>query len=360
MISLDEIKVAIVGIGNSASALIQGVNYYKDKKEGESIPGLLHVKFGRYHIKDIKFVAAFDIDSRKVGKDLGEAIYCKPNNTKIFCKIPKLGVTVMQGLILDGVGKYLRNVVKTDPKKEAVDVAGVLDDVNANLLVNYLPVGSDMATQWYANQAIKAKCAFVNCIPSFIASVPTWQKKFEQAKLPIAGDDIMSQVGATVIHKTLTKLLVDRGARIEETYQLNIGGDTDFLNMMEEDRLISKRKSKASAVQAMVPYKIPLKIGPSDYVKFLGNTKICYIWLKGKYFGETPVKIDLKLEVMDSPNSAGIVIDVIRATKMALDRGISGPLTSISAYAFKHPPKQVPYNVAKTWVKQFIEGKRKR
>lgn len=360
VIDMGEVKVAVVGVGNSASALIQGVNYYKDAKDGELIPGLLHVTFGEYHVKDLRFVAAFDVDSGKVGKDLGEAIYSEPNNTRVFCTVPKLGVKVMKGNLLDGLGKYLKDVVKVNRQEEAVDVAGVLRDVEADLLVNYLPVGSDQATQWYATQALEAGCAFVNCIPSFIASVPAWQKKFAQAKLPVAGDDVMSQVGATVVHKTLAKLMVDRGALVEESYQLNIGGDTDFLNMVEEERLVSKRTSKTEAVQAMVPYKIPLKIGPSDYIPFLKNKKICYILLKGRYFGDTPLNIDLKLEVLDSPNSAGIVIDALRATKIALDRGIYGPLTSISAYAFKHPPQHAPYDVAKAWVEDFIEGKRER
>ena len=266
----------------------------------------------------------------------------------------------MKGPPMDGVGKYVENVVKVDKDTKPVNVVKALKDVDADLVVNYLPVGSDKATQWYAQQAIEAGCAFVNCIPSFVASVPEWQQKFETAKLPVAGDDVMSQVGATVLHKTIVKMLVDRGALIEESYQLNIGGDTDFLNMIQEERLISKRESKTSAVQAMVPYPVPLRIGPSDYIDFLKNTKICYIWVKGRYFGDTPVKIDVKLEVMDSPNSAGIVIDVLRAVKLALDRGIYGPLISISAYAFKHPPHQAPYEVAKNWVEDFIGGKRDR
>lgn len=360
VICMDDIRVALVGVGNSASALIQGVKYYQNAKEGEQIPGLLHVNFGEYPVKALKFVAAFDVDSRKVGNDLAEAIYSEPNNTRVFCKVPKLGVKVMKGNLLDGLGKYLREVVQVRQDEKTVDVAEVLREVEADLLVNYLPVGSDQATQWYAEQALDAGCAFVNCIPSFIASVPSWQKRFERAKLPVAGDDVMSQVGATVIHKTLAKLLVDRGALVEESYQLNVGGDTDFLNMIEEDRLISKRESKTLAVQAMVPYPIPLKIGPSDYVSFLKNKKICYILINGKYFGDTPVKIDLKLEVTDSPNSAGVVIDAIRATKIALDRGVYGPLTSISAYAFKHPPEHAPYEVAKAWVEEFIEKKRER
>jgi len=357
---LSDIKVAIVGVGNSASALIQGVHYYRNAKCDESIPGLLHAELGGYHMRDIRFVAAFDVDSRKVGKDLGEAIYSEPNNTRIFCKVPKLGVEVVRGDVLDGLGKYVKPIIEVDPSKKPVDVAGVLREKQVEILVNYLPVGSDRATRWYAQRAIDAGCAFVNCIPSFIASAPAWQRKFERAKLPVAGDDVMSQIGATVLHKTIAKLLVDRGVMIEESYQLNIGGDTDFLNMLEEERLISKRESKTSAVQALVPYPVPLKIGPSDYVPFLKNTKICYIWVKGRYFGDTPVRIDLKLDVTDSPNSAGVVIDAIRATKLALDRGISGPLTSISAYAFKHPPVQAPYEAAKKWVEEFIEGKRER
>jgi len=352
--------VAIVGVGNCASALIQGVHYYKNAKSDEVIPGLLHTEFGEYHIKDIKFVTAFDIDSRKVGKDLGEAIYSEPNNTRIFCKIPILGVEVLKGNVLDGVGKYVQPILKIDPNDPPVDVASVLREKGANIVINYLPVGSDRATKWYAQQAIKAECAFICCMPSFIASTQVWQKKFEKAKLPVAGDDVMGQIGATVLHKTIAKLLVDRGVAIDESYQLNIGGDTDFLNMIEEERLVSKRISKTSAVQAMIPYPVPLKIGPSDYIPFLNNTKICYIWLKGKYFGDTPVRIDVKLDVTDSPNSAGIVVDVIRATQLALDRGIQGPLTSISAYAFKHPPIQVSYDTAKLWVEEFIEGKRER
>lgn len=357
---MDDIKVAVIGVGNSASALIQGVHYYKDIKDDELVPGLLNVNLGGYHVKNVKFVAAFDIDSRKVGKDLGEAIYSKPNNVTQFCKVPRLGVKVMKGKVLDGIGKFLKKVVKIDPDSKTTNVSDILRETEADLVVNYLPVGSEEASRWYAQQTIAAGCAFVNCIPCFIASDINWQKKFERAGLPVAGDDVMSQIGATVLHKTIAKLLVDRGVLIEESYQLNIGGDTDFLNMLDEERLISKRVSKTSAVQAMVPYSIPLRIGPSDYVDFLENKKICYVWMKGRYFGDTPVRIDLKLDVMDSPNSAGIVIDVIRATKLALDRGISGPLLSISAYAFKHPPKQMPYVTAKKCVDEYIEGRRER
>ena len=355
-----EIRVAVVGVGNCASALIQGVYYYRNASGEETVPGLLHEGFGRYKVGDVKFVAAFDIDARKVGKDLGEAIYSKPNNTNVFCKVPRIGVKVMRGEVLDSIGKFLKPVVKVNTNDDSVNVADVLRETEADMVLNYLPVGSDKASEWYAKQALEAGCAFVNCMPSFIASTPKWQKEFEKAELPIAGDDVMSQIGATVLHKTIAKLLVDRGVIIKESYQLNIGGDTDFLNMLEEDRLKSKRISKTSAVQALVPYKFPLRIGPSDYVDFLKNEKICYIWLRGRYFGDTPVKIDVKLDVVDSPNSAGIVIDAIRATKIALDRRIAGPLISISAYAFQHPPVQAPYETAKKWVEEFIEGKRER
>lgn len=354
------INVALVGIGNCASALIQGVHYYQAATGDDPIPGLLHTNFGGYRPSDIRFVTGFDIDARKVGKDLSQAILCEPNNTRIFSKVPTLGVEVMKGNVLDGLGKYVEPIIQVDHTMEPVDVANVLRAKQVDVLVNYLPVGSDIATKWYAEQALEAGCAFVNCIPSFVASVSSWQKKFEEAKLPVAGDDVMSQIGATVLHKTIAKLLVDRGVMLDESYQLNIGGDTDFLNMLEEERLISKRESKTQAVQALIPYPIPLKIGPSDYIPFLNNTKICYVWIKGKYFGDTPVRIDVKLDVTDAPNSGGVVIDAIRATKLALDRGISGPLTSISAYAFKHPPIQAPYEIAKRWVEEFIDGTRER
>ncbi|MFH0897029.1 MAG: inositol-3-phosphate synthase [Candidatus Bathyarchaeota archaeon] len=357
---MPEIKVAVVGIGNCASALVQGIHYYRDAKRDEPIPGLLHTEFGEYHIRDIKFVASFDIDARKTGKDLGEAIYKEPNNTRVFAQVPKLGVEVMRGNVLDGLGRYVKPVVKVDQEDKNVDVADILRKKQVDIVVSYLPVGSDRAARWYAQQAIEGGCAFISCTPAFIASTSSWQRKFEKAKLPVAGDDVMGQIGATVLHKTIAKLLVDRGVMIEESYQLNVGGDTDFLNMLEEERLVSKRISKTSAVQSLIPYPVPLKIGPSDYIPFLNNTKICYIWLKGKYFGDTPVRIDVKLDVTDSPNSAGIVVDAIRAVKLALDRGISGPLTSISAYAFKHPPIQAPYEVAKQWVEEFIQGKRER
>jgi len=356
---MGEIRVAIVGVGNSASALIQGTFFYRNVKSGETVPGLLHADFGGYFPRDIRFVAAFDVNETKVGHELGEAIFAHPNNTRVFAKVPKLDVVVKRGPVMDGLGKFLKKVVKVS-EDEPVDVVEELRKSKADILVNYLPVGSEEATRFYAQAAIEAGCAFVNCMPAFIVSVPEWQRRFSEAGLPAAGDDVMSQIGATVLHKTIAKLLVERGVRITESYQLNVGGDMDFYNMLEEERLSTKRESKTSAVQAMIPYNVPLRIGPSDYVDFLDNTKIAYIWLKGEFFGKTPMSIDIKLEVLDSPNSAGIVIDAIRATKIGIDRGISGPLTSISAYAFKHPPKQVPYEEAKRWVNEFIQGKRER
>ncbi|MCX6658874.1 MAG: inositol-3-phosphate synthase [Candidatus Bathyarchaeota archaeon] len=357
---MPNINVAIAGVGNCASAVIQGVHFYRNASEQETVPGLLHVKFGGYHPSDIKFVAAFDIDSRKVGKDLSEAIFSKPNNTRVFAHPPNMKVRVMRGPVMDGLGKYLKTVVKVEKEQNSVDVAEILRKSETDVLVNYLPVGSEEATRWYAEQALKAGCAFINCIPVFIASDQTWEKRFRSAGLPVAGDDVMSQLGATVLHKTLAKLLVDRGVKIDESYQLNIGGDTDFLNMLEEERLRSKRISKTSAVQAMIPYDVPLRIGPSDYVDFLDNKKICYVRLRGRYFGDSPASVDVKLDIWDAPNSGGVIIDVIRAVKLALDRKINGALVSISSYAFKHPPVQASTSVAKQWVEDFMNGSRER
>ncbi|MGQ9478437.1 MAG: inositol-3-phosphate synthase [Thermoproteota archaeon] len=351
-----KIRVAIAGVGNCASAFVQGVYYYREKKD---MVGLAHPEVGGYLPEDIEFVAAFDIDKRKIGKDLGEAIFNKPNNTPRFQEVPKTGVIVKKGPVHDGVGRYLREVISFSDEKE-VDVVEELRSSKADILVNYLPVGSENGSRFYAQSALEAGVAFVNAMPTFIASSSEWQKKFEERGLPIAGDDVMSQLGATVLHKTLIKLLVDRGVKIDESYQLNIGGDTDFLNMLEQRRLISKRESKTSAVRAMTPYEIPLRIGPSDYVPFLENEKICYIWIKGRYFGGAPLSIDLKLSVVDSPNSAGIIIDALRGVKVALDRGISGPLISVSAYCFKHPPVQMPYEEAKRRFEEFARGERDR
>jgi myo-inositol-1-phosphate synthase len=358
---LAEIRVAIAGVGNSASALIQGVEYYKEAKEKENVPGLMHVNFGGYHIRDIKFVAAFDVNKNKIGKDLSEAIFAEPNCVAKFADVPNLGVEVSPAPILDGVAEHMKKPfnIYNGNEVEATNIVETLKKTEADMLINYLPVGSRNATRFYAQTALDAGCAFINCIPEFIASDPLWSRKFEEKGLPVAGDDVKSQLGATILHRNLVKLCVDRGIIIDETYQLNLGGDTDFLNMTVEERLKTKRISKTEAVKSLVPYDLPTRIGPSDYVPFLGNKKICYLWLKGRKFGDRPLTISVKLEVEDSPNSAGVVIDVIRAVKIALDRKIAGPLISISSYAFKHPPLQVPDSTAKEWVEEYIQGKRK-
>jgi myo-inositol-1-phosphate synthase len=360
---LPEIRVALIGVGNSASALIQGTQYYKDVKENTTVPGLMHVNFGGYLINDIKFVAAFEVNKDKIGKDLSEAIWIKPNCCEKFADVPKLGVTVTPAPILDGVAPHMRetfNVYDGNATKESV--VQVLNDTKAEVLVNYLPVGSHDAVRFYAQCAIDAGCAFVNCMPEFIGSDSSgeWPKKFEQAGLPVLGDDIKSQVGATILHRNLVRLCLDRGVMVDETYQLNLGGDTDFLNMTVEERLKTKRISKTEAVTSLVPYELPTRIGPSDYVHFLNNKKICYITLKGRKFGDRPISINVKLEVEDSPNSAGVVIDLIRAAKIALDRKSKGALLSMSSYAFKHPPIQVPDPQARQWTEDWIAGKRER
>ncbi|MCW4008661.1 MAG: inositol-3-phosphate synthase [Candidatus Bathyarchaeota archaeon] len=359
---MPEIRVALVGVGNSASALIQGTQYYKDAKEGTTVPGLMHVNFGGYHIRDIKFVAAFDVNKNKIGKDLSEAIFTEPNCCPKFASVPNLGVKVSRGPILDGVAEHMKKVFHVYDEKthHSDDVVKVLKEAKAEVLVNYLPVGSREATRFYAQAAIDAGCAFVNCMPEFIASDQEWSRKFEKAGLPVAGDDIKSQVGATILHRNLVRLCLDRGVIVDETYQLNLGGDTDFLNMTVENRLKTKRISKTEAVTSLVPYELPTRIGPSDYVPFLQNKKICYITLKGRKFGDRPITINVKLEVEDSPNSAGVVIDLIRAVKIALERKIKGALISVSAYAFKHPPIQVPDSTAKQWVEDYIAGIRER
>jgi myo-inositol-1-phosphate synthase len=359
---LPEVRVAVAGVGNCASALIQGVEYYKNAKEETSVPGLMHVNFGGYHVRDIKFVAAFDVNKNKIGKDLADAIWAEPNCCAKFSKVPEIGVKVLPGPILDGVAPHMKETFFTYEEKEmkTSDVAEALREAQADVLVNYVPVGSNKATRAYAEACLKTKCALANCVPEFIASDPDWAKKFEKAGLPVAGDDIKSQLGATILHRSLVKLCLDRGVEIDETYQLNLGGNTDFLNMTVEERLNTKRISKTEAVTSLVPYKVPTRIGPSDYVSFLGDQKICYIFLKGKKFGNLPVTVTSKLEVEDSPNSAGVVIDVVRAVKIALDRKISGALTGISAYAFKHPPVQVPDNQAKQWVEEYIQRRRGR
>jgi myo-inositol-1-phosphate synthase len=354
-----KIRVAVAGLGSCASALVQGVEFYRHQREGK-IPGLMHVNFGGYYIDDIEFVAAFDVNSIKIGKDISEAIFTEPNLCVKFADVPTTGVKVLPGPISDGVAPHMREPFHVDKDHKAVDVAETLRQSEADMLINYLPVGSARGTELYAESALDAGCAFVNCIPEFIASVPEWSERFEKAALPVAGDDIKSQVGATILHRAMVELFYDRGVNIDSTYQLNIGGNTDFQNMTVEDRLKTKRVSKTEAVTSLIPYSVPTRIGPSDYVPFLKDTKICYIKVNGYGFGNLPITLDAKLRVNDSPNSAGVVIDVIRAVKIALDRGISGPLTSISSYAFKHPPTQVSDDIARRWVEEFIKGERER
>lgn len=350
-----KIKIAIAGVGNCASAIIQGGKYYTQNTH-DTI-GLTAFNIGGYEPGDIEVVAAFDVADTKVGKDVSEAIYARPNNTITVAEVPHMGITVQKGPTLDGIGRHLSRIVTVSQEPD-VDVKKVLQDSGAEMLVNYLPVGSTNAVKHYASQALEAGVGFLNAIPVFIASEPKWQQAFADKKLPLAGDDVMSQLGATVVHKTLVKLFVDRGVQIDGTYQLNIGGDMDFYNMLDEERLEDKRISKTSAVKAMADYDIPMRIGPSDYVDFIDNEKICYINLEGKYFGKIPVKLDLKLKVIDAYNSAGIMIDAIRGLKIALDRKLYGPMTSISSYCFKHPPVQMPYNEAKKAFGEFVEGKR--
>jgi len=361
---MPEIRVALVGVGNSASALVQGTQYYKGAEENATVPGLMHVNYGGYHIRDIRFAAAFEVNKDKIGKDLSEAIFTKPNCCEKFADMPNLGVKVSPAPISDGVAPHMRQAfnVYDDSKTEKSSVVKILKETRTQVLVNYLPVGSHDAVRYYAQCAIDAGCAFVNCMPEFIGSDSTgkWPKKFEAAGLPVLGDDIKSQVGATILHRNLVRLCLDRGVIVDETYQLNLGGDTDFQNMTVENRLTSKRISKTEAVTSLVPYQLPTRIGPSDYVPFLKNKKICYISLKGRKFGDRPISMYVKLEVEDSPNSAGVVIDLIRAAKIALDRKIAGALISMPSYAFKHPPVQVPDPQARQWTEDWIAGKRER
>jgi myo-inositol-1-phosphate synthase len=350
------VRVAVVGVGNCASSLIQGVRYYRDASPDDFVPGLMHVDLGGYHVRDIEFVAAFDIDREKVGKDLSEAMWAGPNNTVKFCEVPKLGVRVERGMTHDGIGKYLTDVVVKAPGQTA-DVVGILRDTKADVLVNYLPVGSEEATKWYVEQALSAGCAFVNCIPVFIAREHYWQGRFEQRGLPIIGDDVKSQVGATIVHRTLARLFRERGVKLERTYQLNFGGNTDFLNMLERDRLMSKKISKTRSVTSQLDYDIGqdnVHIGPSDYVPWLRDRKWAQIRLEGRGFGDVPLNVELKLEVHDSPNSAGIVIDAVRCCKLALDHGLSGTLEGPSAYFMKSPAQQYTDNDARRLTEEFI------
>ncbi len=353
-----KVRVAIIGVGNCASSLVQGVHYYRDAKPGDDIPGIMHVDLGGYHMRDIEFVAAFDIDKNKVGKDLADAIYAKPNNTYRFADVPKTGVKVERGMTLDGIGKYLSTVVEKAPG-ETADIVGILKERQVDVVVSYLPVGSEDATRWYVEQVLQAGCAFVNCIPVFIGREPRWQKRFAEKNLPIVGDDIKSQVGATITHRVLTRLFMDRGVRLDRTYQLNFGGNTDFLNMLERERLESKKISKTNAVTSMLDYPLPAEsvhVGPSDYVPWLLDRKWCYIRMEGTTFGDVPLNAELKLEVWDSPNSAGVVIDAIRCCKLGLDRGLGGTLVGPSAYFMKSPPKQIPDDRAREMVEAFIRG----
>jgi myo-inositol-1-phosphate synthase len=357
-----KIRVAIIGVGNCASSLVQGVHYYRNAKVGERIPGLMHVDLGGYHIRDVEFVAAFDVDKNKVGKDLADAIYAAPNNTYRFADVPKSGVKVKRGMTHDGLGKYLSQIITKAPGPTE-DIAGILRETKTDVVVSYLPVGSEEATKWYVEQILEAGCAFINCVPVFIARgdpEPIYQKRFADRGLPMIGDDIKSQVGATITHRVLTRLFMDRGVRLDRTYQLNFGGNTDFLNMLERERLESKKISKTNAVTSMLPYEMAAEdvhVGPSDYVPWLLDRKWCYIRMEGTTFGDVPLNAEVKLEVWDSPNSAGVVIDAIRCAKLALDRGLSGTVVAPSAYFMKSPPRQIPDDLARERVEAFIAGK---
>jgi myo-inositol-1-phosphate synthase len=356
---MGKIRLAIVGTGNCASSLVQGIYYYKDAKKDEFVPGLMHVVVGGYHVSDIEPVAAFDVDKNKVGRDLADALLSPPNNTIQFAAIPKTDVIVQRGPTFDGIGRYYRETIE-ESEEEPVDVAAVLKEREVDVLVSYLPVGSEEATRWYAEQALKAGCAFVNCMPAFIAKDKKWQERFQEAGVPIVGDDIKSQVGATIVHRVLTKLFNDRGVKLERTYQLNVGGNMDFKNMLEKERLVSKRISKTNAVVSQLDYEVNpdnIYIGPSDYVPWLTDRKICFLRMEGTAFGSVPLVIDLRLEVWDSPNSAGVAIDAIRCAKIGLDRGIGGPLYGPCAYFMKSPPIQYPDPVAREMVEAFIEGR---
>lgn len=356
-----KIKVAVVGVGNCASSLIQGIHYYKDTKDDGFVPGVMHVNFGGYSISDIEVVAAFDVNSNKVGKDVAEAIYAEPNNTAVFAKVPKSGVKVSRGPELDGVNKYTSELVPVDKEHKPVDVVKVLKESGAEAVINYLPVGSQKATEFYAQAAIDAGCGFVNCIPVFIASDPMWAKKFEDAGLPVIGDDIKAQVGSTIVHRTLANLFLDRGMKVEHTYQLNNGGNTDFLNMLERDRLKSKKISKTKAVSSMIEARgqtidnEDIHIGPSDYVPWLKDNKIGFIRIESKHFGDVPMHMEIRLSVEDSPNSAGVAIDSIRCLKLALDNNLSGAIIEPAAYFQKHPPKQIEDRRARELVEEYIE-----
>lgn len=363
------IKIAIAGIGNCASSLVQGIHFYREVRDNnEAIPGLMHNVLGGYALSDIRPVAAFDVDSRKVGKDLSEAIFAKPNCTKVFQKdIPELGVEVQMAPVLDGIASHMHDFPEErgfrPAERTPVNVQKALEESGAEVLVNYLPVGSEEAVQHFAKACLDSKVAMVNCVPVFIASDPAWEKRFRERGIPIAGDDLKSQVGATITHRVLAKMFSDRGVKIDRTYQLNTGGNTDFANMLERARLVSKKLSKTEAVQSQLPVPLSpenIHIGPSDYVPWQNDNKVCFIRLEGRKFGNVPIELEARLSVEDSPNSAGVAIDAIRCAKLALDRGIGGELTSISAYTMKHPAHQYPDSVARQMVEEFINGERER
>jgi myo-inositol-1-phosphate synthase len=357
--SSTEIRVAIVGVGNCATSLVQGVHYYADADPSERVPGLMHVQFGPYHVRDVKFVAAFDVDAKKVGQDLAEAIVASENNTIKICDVPPLGVTVSRGPTYDGLGEYYREII-SESDERPVDVVQVLKNAKVDVLVSYLPVGSEQADRFYAQAALDAGVAFVNALPVFIASDPTWAQKFTDAGVPIVGDDIKSQVGATITHRVLARLFEDRGVELLRTYQLNFGGNMDFMNMLERKRLQSKKISKTQSVTSQIPHemaKANVHIGPSDHVPWLDDRKWAYVRLEGRSFGDTPLNLEYKLEVWDSPNSAGVIIDALRAAKIAKDRGLGGPVLSASSYFMKSPPEQYSDDEARQAVEDFIAGR---
>ena len=354
---MPKVRVAIIGVGNCASSFVQGVHYYRNAKDTDQVPGLMHVNLGGYHISDIEFSAAIDIDKNKVGKDLSEAIYTWPNNTYKFCTVPKIGINVKRGMTHDGLGYYLSQIIDKAPG-DTVDIVKLLKETKTDVVVSYLPVGSEEATKWYVEQILDAGCGFVNCIPVFIAKEPYWQDRFEKKGLPVIGDDIKSQVGATITHRVMTRLFMDRGVKLERTSQLNVGGNTDFLNMLERSRLESKKISKTNAVTSQLPYDIGKKnihIGPSDYVEWLDDRKWAYIRMEGRTFGDVPLNIEMKMEVWDSPNSAGVVIDAVRCCKLALDNGLKGALIEPSSYFKKSPPVQFTDDEARKMTEEFIK-----
>ncbi len=353
-----KVRVAIIGVGNCASSLVQGIQFYKDTPDDATVPGLMHVNLGGYHVRDIEFSLAIDVVDTKVGKDLSEAIFAYPNNTFKFAEVPNLNVPVVRGMTHDGLGKYLSQILKKAPGPTA-NIVQLLKEARTDVVVSYLPVGSEMATKWYVEQILEAGCAFVNAIPVFISSSEYWADRFREKGLPIIGDDIKSQLGATILHRVLTSLFVDRGVQLDRTYQLNFGGNTDFMNMLERERLESKKISKTGAVTSMLPYPLDptnVHVGPSDYVPWLTDRKWCHIRMEGTTFGNVPLILETKLEVWDSPNSAGVVIDAVRCAKLALDRGMSGPLIAPSSYFMKTPPKQFRDNIARDMTEAFIQG----